>query len=99
MNIKIHSIHFDADQKLLDFINKKLTKIEGFFDRITGTEIYLKLDGGSQNIRDKVAEIRVSLPGKVLFSESRSKVFEESVDAAIESMLKQVKRHKEKIQG
>ncbi len=97
MNIKIHSIHFDADQKLLDFINERLRKIENFFDHITGTEVFLKLDAKGHQISDKVAEIKVSLPGKVLFSEERSKVFESSVDAAYESIIKQMKKHKDKI--
>ena len=95
MNIKIHSIHFDADTKLLEFINKKVSRIENFFDKIIGTEVYLKLEGNN-TVHDKIAEIKVSIPGKVLFSEERSKVFEESVDSAMESILKQIKRHKEK---
>ena len=99
MNAKIHSIHFDADQKLIDFINKKISRIENFFDRVIGTEVYLKLEANSSQVRDKVAEIKLSIPGKVLFAEGRSKMFEESVDAAIESVLRQVKKHKEKIQG
>jgi len=97
MNIKIHSIHFDADQKLLDFISERVSKIENFFDRIIGTEVYLKLDARGQQVSDKIAEIKMSLPGKVLYSEERSKVFESSVDAACESILKQVKRHKDKL--
>jgi putative sigma-54 modulation protein len=99
MNIKIHSIHFDADQKLLDFINEKVSKVENFFDRIISTEVYLKLEAKSHQVSDKVAEIKLSLPGKVLFAEGKSMVFEESIDAALDSMLRQVKRHKERIQG
>lgn len=95
MNIKIHSIHFDADTKLLDFINKKLSRMEIFFDKIIGAEVFLKLEGNGQ-VSDKIAEIKVSIPGKVLFSEEKSKVFEESVDSAFENMLRQIKRHKEK---
>ncbi len=95
MNIKIHSIHFDADSKLLEFINKKLSRMENFFDKIIGAEVFLKLEGNGQ-VSDKVAEIKVSIPGKVLFSEETSKAFEESVDSAFENILRQIKRHKEK---
>ncbi len=95
MNIKIHSIHFDADSKLLELIDKKLSRMENFFDKIIGAEVFLKLEGKGQ-ISDKIAEIKVSIPGKVLFSEEKSKAFEQSVDAAFENMLRQIKRQKEK---
>ena len=96
MNIKIHSIHFHADSKLVEFINAKVERLENFFDRIIGAEVYLKLEAGKHTVHDKVAEIKINLPGKVLFSEERSKQFEEAVDSAFENMLRQLKRHKEK---
>jgi putative sigma-54 modulation protein len=98
MEVKIHAIHFHPDQKLTDFIHDKLSKFEQFFDRITGTEVYLKLESNS-TVKDKVAEIKISIPGKVLFSEERSKVFEESVDMAYDSIVRQLKKHKEKLQS
>ncbi len=99
MEVKIHAIHFHADQKLVSFIHEKISKIDHFFDKITGTEVYLKLESNNSNVKDKVAEIKVTLPGKVLYSEERSKVFEESFEGAFESILKQVKKHKERIKG
>lgn len=96
MNIKIHSIHFDADSKLLDFIDERINRLENFYDRIIGAEVYLKLEAGKHAVQDKVAEIKISMPGKVLFCEERSKQFEEAVDSASENMLRQIKRHKEK---
>ncbi len=99
MEVKIHAIHFHADQKLVSFIQERISKVDQFFDKITGTEVFLKLESNGSNVKDKVAEIKVTLPGKVLFSEERSKVFEESFDTALNSILKQVKKHKEKIKG
>ena len=99
MEIKIHSVHFHADQKLIDFINDKLSRIEQIFDKIQEAEVFLKLDANSHEVRDKIAEIKLNLPGKILFCEERSKVFEESVDEAVGHMLRQVKKYKEKIQG
>ena len=32
MKLQVHSIHFDADQKLIDFIQKKVDKLETFYD-------------------------------------------------------------------
>jgi putative sigma-54 modulation protein len=99
MTITIHSIHFDADNKLESFIRKKLGKIEQLYDRIIGTEVYLKLDKNASQMRDKIAEIKVKIPGTVLFSEERSKAFEASVDVAADHILKQLKKHKEKMRN
>ena len=99
MDVKIHAIHFHADQRLENFIREKITKIEQFFDKITGTEVYLKLENNGSNIKDKVAEIKVMMPGKVIYSAERSKLFEESFDTALTGIMKQVKRHKEKLKG
>lgn len=99
MDVKIHAIHFHADQRLENFIREKITKIETFFDKITGTEVYLKLENNGSNIKDKVAEIKVMMPGKVIYSAERSKLFEESFDTALNGIMKQVKRHKEKLKG
>ncbi len=97
MTITIHSIHFDADNKLESFIRKKLEKIEQLHDRIIGTEVYLKLDKNSSPVRDKVAEIKVKIPGTVLFSEEHSQAFEASVEVAADHIVKQLKKHKEKM--
>src|SRR5690242_13608274 len=98
MNIKIHSIHFNTDDKLEKFIVDKLQKIERFVNRIIDAQVILKLDHNKGNVRDKIAEIRLQLPGKILFAEERSKLFEESIELATDSIVRQVKKHKEKIQ-
>ena len=98
MNIKIHSIHFNADDKLEKFITDKLEKIERFVNHIIDTQVILKLDHNKGTVKDKIAEIRLQLPGKTLFAEERSKLFEESIELATDSIVRQVKKHKEKIQ-
>ena len=67
MDIKVHSIHFKADQKLLDFVQEKLTKLQLFFDQIIVGEVFLRLDKNSDK-ENKVAEIKILLPGKELFA-------------------------------
>ena len=98
MNVKIHSIHFNTDVKLENMINEKLKKVERFVNKIIEAEVYLKLDHNKSNVKDKIAEIRIKLPGKTLFAEERSMLFEESVELASDSIVRQVKKHKEKIQ-
>lgn len=96
MKLKIHSIHFDADQKLVDFIQEKVDKLDHFFDGIIDGEVYLRLDKASNN-ENKVAEIRLNVPGSNLFAKKQTKSFEESTDQAVEALRRQVKKHKEKL--
>ena len=54
MKLQVHSVHFTADQKLIDFIQKRVDKLETFFDRITDGEVYLKVDKGEASKESKV---------------------------------------------
>lgn len=98
MNVQIQTVHFDADSKLLDRVNEKLEKLKTFHDRIVGVEVYLVLDNVSHKIKDKIAEIKVYVPKRSYFVKHSSKAFEESFDLAFDSMVTQIKRHKEKVQ-
>ena len=95
MDLNVHAVHFDADRKLVDFVNEKVAKLELFFDNIISGEVYLKLDkaGSGEN---KVAEIKLSIPGKELFAKKQCNSFEEAADLACEALRKQVKKHKSK---
>ncbi len=97
MNVNIQTVHFDADDKLVDYVQKKLQKLNTFHDRITKVDVFLKLDNVVHNIKDKVAEIKVHIPRHEFFVKSSSKSFEESFDCALESMANQIKRKKEKL--
>jgi putative sigma-54 modulation protein len=95
MKIRVQSIHFNADKKLLDFIQKKADKLDLFFDQIISGEVYLKLE----NVEDeanKITEFKVMLPGNQLFAKHQCKTFEEGTDLAIESLIKQIDKHKQK---
>lgn len=96
MNTQIRTVHFDADAKLIQHVNKRLVKLSSLLDRIVGVEVFLKLDNISHQIKDKIAEIKVSVPQHQFFVKHESKSFEESFDRAFESLLTQVKRKKEK---
>lgn len=96
MNVKIQSVHFDADSKLIEYVNRKLEKLKNFSDRIIQVNVFLKLDNVVHNIKDKIAEIRVHVPRHKFFVKSTSKSFEESFDNAFDSMVTQIKRNKEK---
>jgi putative sigma-54 modulation protein len=96
MNVNIQTVHFDADGKLVDYVTKKMIKLNTFHDRIIKVDVFLKLDNVVHNIKDKIAEIRVHVPRHHFFVKSSTKSFEESFDNAFESLVNQVKKRKEK---
>jgi putative sigma-54 modulation protein len=97
MNVNIQTVHFDADVKLKSYIEKKLGKLPLVHDRITKVDVYLKLDNVVHTIKDKVAEIKVHIPKYDFFVKHSSKSFEESFDEALDSVILQIKRKKEKL--
>ncbi len=97
MNVNIQTVHFIADSKLKVYIEKKLAKLLQVHDRITKVDVYLKLDNVVHTIKDKVAEIKVHIPKYDFFVKHSSKSFEESFDEALDSVILQIKRKKEKI--
>ncbi len=97
MNVNIQTVHFDADDKLLDFVNRKVEKFSTFHDKIVKVDVFLKLDNLVHTIKDKVVEIKVHVPKHEFFVKTSSKSFEESFDAAFESIINQIKRKKEKL--
>jgi putative sigma-54 modulation protein len=97
MNVKIQAVHFNADQKLMEFVNKKIEKLQTYHDRIIKVDVFLKLDNVVHNIKDKIAEIRVYVPKHEFFVKSSSKSFEESFENAMEAVTNQIKRKKEKL--
>ncbi|HET9056456.1 MAG TPA: HPF/RaiA family ribosome-associated protein [Chitinophagaceae bacterium] len=96
MNINIQTVHFDADAKLIDHVNKKIQKLKNFHDRIHQVDVFLKLDNVVHQIKDKIAEIKVTVPRKQFFVKQTSKSFEESFDTAMDSIVNQIKKQKEK---
>src|SRR5687768_10546152 len=96
MNVNIQTVHFVADNKLIDYINKKLQKLNNFNDRIVEVNVFLKLDNVVHAIKDKIAEIRVHIPRHRFFVKSTSKSFEGSFDDALDSMVTQIKKNKAK---
>ena len=96
MIVHVQAIHFDADKKLIDYVNKKLEKLQQYHDRIIKVDVFLILDNVVHTIKDKVAEIRVHVPRADFFVKATSKSFEASFDEALEALVQQIKRKKEK---
>ena len=99
MNIQINAVEFEADSKLKDLIVKKVTKLEQFFDKIIDVEVFLRLENQGAQVKDKSVHIKVNIPGDMLYSKESSKLFEESLDLAVDSLRRQLKKYKEKIRN
>ncbi|HEY0679172.1 MAG TPA: ribosome-associated translation inhibitor RaiA [Chitinophagaceae bacterium] len=97
MNVNIQTVHFDADGKLMEYVSTKLKKLNTYHDKIIKVDVFLKLDNVVHNIKDKIAEIKVHVPRQRLFVKASSKSFEESFDSALESLVVQIKRKKDKL--
>lgn len=95
MEINKQAINFDADSKLMEFVDKKIFKLETFYDNIVSADVSLKLEKTGQ-IQDKVAEIKVNVPGSTLVAKETSKSFEESVDLGTNSLRRQLIKYKMK---
>ena len=95
MKVKVNAIHFSADQKLIDFINERVEKLETFYDKIISSEATLKIEesAGKEN---KTVEIQLSIPGKDLFAKKNGKSFEEATDNVVEALRRQLRKHKTK---
>ncbi len=95
MKVSINSVHFKADNRLEQFIERKVGKLSSFYEGVIGSEITLKVDKAETN-DNKIAEIRVQIPGYDLFAKKQSNTFEEATDQVINALKKQLEKHKSK---
>ncbi len=94
MDIRVESVKFDADKKLLDFIDDKVGKLDKFFEAIVGIEVTLSLVPGHEN---KKAVIHVKIPGNDLLAERVCPTFEEAIASGVDVLKANLKKSKEKM--
>jgi len=95
MKVKVHSIHFDADSSLLEFIDLKINKLLQFYEDIINAEVFLRLE----NVEDKdnkVVEIKLEVRNNPVFAKKMCKTFEEATDLTVEALRKQLNKIKAK---
>ena len=98
MKVNTQSVNFNADQKLLDFIQRRMDKLDQFYDKVIATDVYLKVENTSDK-ENKIFEARVSVPGDSFIVKKQCKSFEEGVDSAVSSLERQLKKRKEKLRS
>ncbi|ALI99431.1 ribosome hibernation-promoting factor, HPF/YfiA family [Rufibacter tibetensis] len=96
MKLQIRSVHFTADQSLLDFLQRKIDKLDTFFDRIVSGEVVLRIQKPESH-DNKLVEVKVFVPGATLFCSEEAGTFETATDKAVEDIKKQLIRYKDKL--
>ena len=98
MKVNTQSVNFNADKKLVAFIQKRMDKLDLFYDKVIKSDVYLKLDNTSEK-ENKIFEARVSVPGDSFIVKKQCKSFEEGTDMAVSSLERQLKKRKEKLRA
>ena len=94
MEVKIQSVKFDASKQLIEFVEKKMSRLERFEGNSTGVDVILKLDKDSEK-GNKLALVTLHVPGGDIVSEQRARTFEEAVDLALDAVKRQIEKRKE----
>lgn len=95
MKVNTQSVNFNADKKLIDFIQKRMDKLDLYYDKVVKTDVFLKLENTSSK-ENKIFEVRLNVPGDAFIVKKVCKTFEEGADAAVSSLERQLKKRKEK---
>ena len=93
MNVQIQSVKFDAGKQLIEFIEKKLAKLDRFAENAMGADVILKLDKDNER-GNKIAVVTLHIPGGDLRVEEQARRFEEAIDNSLDVMKRQIEKAK-----
>ena len=96
MKMNLQSVNFNADPKLIDFTQKKLDKLDNYFDKIIHADVFFKVENTSGK-ENKITEILLSIPGGELMVKKTCNKFEACVDECVSSLQRQLIKKKEKM--
>jgi putative sigma-54 modulation protein len=96
MKVNAQSVNFNADGKLIDFIQTRLNKLELFYDKVISSDVYLKVQNTSAK-ENKIVEIQVNVPRDKFIVKKQCKSFEEAIDSACSSLERKLIKRKEKL--
>jgi len=96
MKVNAQSVNFNADIKLIEFIQNRMDKLETFYDKVISSDVHLKVENTSSK-ENKIAEIKLHVPRDKYVIKKQCKSFEEAVDSACNSLERKLKKRKEKM--
>jgi len=95
MKVFVQSVNFNADKELIIFVKEKAGLLDKFYDKIINVEVFLKVQKTSEK-ENKIAEIKVSIPGDEMMVKKQSKFMEDAVNLALDTLKRQLRKKKEK---
>ena len=96
MKVNVHAVNFNIDAKLVDFIQERMDKLEKYYDKIVAADVFLKVENISEK-ENKIAEVKLHVPGDEFMVQKQCKSFEEAVDQSLESLERLLLKRKEKL--
>jgi putative sigma-54 modulation protein len=97
MKIRVKSVHFTVDSKLVGYIEKKLSRLDRFFERTIEAEVMLKLQDTGSKVREKIVEVHLKVPGGVILDKKTGRTFEAALDVSVETLKRRLVKFKEKL--
>jgi len=96
MKVNLQSVNFNVDQKLVNFVQEKLDKLEHHFHKIIHADVFLKVinTSGKEN---KITEVLLRIPGGEFMCTKMNKTFEGGVNECVSALDRQLKKRKEKL--
>ena len=96
MKVNVHAVNFNVDRKLVDFVQERMDKLEKYYDKVVSSDVFLKVENISEK-ENKIAEIKIHVPGDDFMVKKQCKSFEEAVESCAESAERLLLKRKEKI--
>ena len=96
MKVNVHAVNFNVDQKLVNFIQERMDKLEKYYDKIVSSDVFLKVEKTSDK-ENKIVEVKIHVPGDDFMVKKQCKTFEEAIDVATESLERALVKRKEKV--
>ncbi len=98
MKVNTQSVNFNIDGDLVEFIQKRIDKLENYYDKVIRSDVYLKVENTSAK-ENKIVEVKVHVPGDEFIVKKQCRSFEEGVDVAAQSLERILIKRKEKIRA
>jgi putative sigma-54 modulation protein len=96
MKVNVHAVNFNVDGKLVGFIQKRMDRLEKYYDKVISADVFLKVEKTSEK-ENKIVEIKMLVPGDEFMVKKQCKTFEEGVEQSAESLERLLTKRKEKV--
>jgi len=96
MTINLQTVNFNAKDGLEEYVEKKLSKLDQYYDKIIAAQVYLKVENISEK-ENKTVDIKLEVPGDDIVVKKTGQSFEECIDLSVDTLKKLIIRKKEKV--